>query len=149
MIDQKCVQDLDVSNILLGPERGRSANICNPERLPHRKIKIDGCVQWEGLVADWAVERDIGVVIVELKGRNVEHGAKQVIATATKWIDKIGKDFKVAGLIVGRQVPAATTSIQIKKQEFARKFGGPLHVVNANCDYRFEHIHSFKGPFKA
>lgn len=89
------------------------------------------------------------IVVVELKGRNVEHGADQVMATAHRWKVVEDRCDRIAGLIVGRQVPGATTAIQLKRERFAKRFGGPLHVVNRNCDYKLEHLLSFKGPFKS
>lgn len=149
MIDQRCVEEVTHSRITLGPEKGRKAVVRNLDKTQHLRIQVDNCVTCAGPRADWVLERGRDVVIVELKGRNVEHGADQILATAEKWKNQEQRADAIAGLIVGRQVPAASTTVQIKKNQFAKRYGGPLHVVNANCEYELAHLLSFKGPFKA
>jgi hypothetical protein len=108
---------------------------------------IDGCVIKQALAADWMVTKlDEGDVIVELKGRNVEHGFKQVYATARYWRDNQLGGRQFAALIVCVQYPRVSTTIQKAKQAFAREFKGPLHVVSRNCEYEFRNVLSFKGP---
>lgn len=46
------------------------------------KIRVDGCAVTNGLRADWVMELGSSAVILELKGRDVEHAAKQIHATA-------------------------------------------------------------------
>lgn len=147
MIDVACVEVVRVSEIKVD-EKGKSATILNPEREPHNKVKVDGCVITDGPRADWVIEREDAAVIVELKGRNVEHGADQVFGTATQWKEVERRCQRIAGLIVGRQTPGASTAMQVKKKRFAARFKGPLHVVSANSAYKLESILSFKGPFR-
>lgn len=148
MIDAVCIELISVSEIKV-EEKGKSAAILNPERVEYSRVKVDGCVETDGPRADWVIERCNAAVIIELKGRNVEHAADQIYATAIKWRDQEGRCQRIAGLIVGRQTPGASTAMQVKKKKFSQRFGGPLHVVGRNSSYVLEHVLSFKGPFKS
>ena len=83
--------------------------------------------------------------MLELKGRNVEHGCKQILATATT-VKRKFSHCKFAALIVCSQFPRFSTAIQKAKERFAKEFNGPLHVVSRNCEYEVDHLFSFKGP---
>jgi hypothetical protein len=147
MIDHECVTETKVSNITVS-EEGKAATIVNKHRVPHRMVQVDGCViRNRALAADWVIERDDLAVVVELKGRCVEHGAKQVIATSALW-RKEQRCTRICGLIVARQYPKASTSIQLKQQEYAKKFSGPLHVVTGNYAFEIENLLSFRGPHR-
>lgn len=147
MIKAACIEVTSVSNITVR-DSGKCTNIVNDERVDHKRVQVDGCFDNEGLLADWIIERDNRAIIIELKGRHVEHGANQIFATAEIWKQSY-PDAKFAGLIVGRQTPAANTSMQIKKRQFSKKYKGPLHVVKSNCNLVFDDIFSFNGPHKS
>jgi hypothetical protein len=85
MIDAKCVEERSESNIKCA-DGSRFAVFSNKEQREFRKIRIDDCVVKEGLRADWVLERGDEAVILELKGKDVEHAAKQVFATAQLWV---------------------------------------------------------------
>lgn len=108
-----------------------------------KAIKVDGCVTIDGLRADYVVESDRDTVIVELKGRCVEHGAQQIEATAAHWTNEINRADRVAGLIVARQYPRSSSKIQLKQQRFAKKFNAPLHIICSNCEIEFEKVFRF------
>jgi hypothetical protein len=131
-------------------ERRRKAIVLNCNRDQFVLTQVDGCVIKNRIAADWIVTKhDIGDVVVELKGKDVEHGVKQVYATAKYWTINELRVGAIAGLIVCNQYPRASTQVQRAKQAFAREFRGPLHVVSRNCEYRIEHLFSFKGPHSA
>lgn len=146
MIDAKCIEDKTDSNIKC-PDGKRSATFENGGHECYRKIRIDGCAVIEGPRADWVIEKGDAAVIIELKGRDVEYAANQINATATLWL-KEKRCSRMAGLIVARQYPRASASMQLKQQTFARKFKGPLHVVCHNPVVIFENVLSFRGPFR-
>jgi hypothetical protein len=111
------------------------------------KIQVDGCVVKNALAADWVVSKQgIGDIIVELKGRNVEHAAKQINATATLWTDEKLRVGRLAALVVATQYPRANTMMQKAQAAFAKKFNAPLHVVTKNNEYCFEKVLSFGSP---
>jgi len=150
LINPICITKTQDSAIKFGPENGRCAIIKNPRGKKCRKIKVDGCAITIGKKADWIFESlENDVIIIELKGKHVVHGAEQVIETAKKWKEQDRLKGKVAGLIIGHQCPGATTAMQIRKSKFATQFGGPIHVVNKNDQFEIDHILSFKGPYKS
>lgn len=130
-------------------ERGKAATFINDGRDEMVKTKFDGCVPINGVAADWIVSKQhLGDVIIELKGKNVEHGAKQIHATAQYWRSEGHVCGKIAGLLVCTRYPRASTSIQKSQQAFQKLFSGPLHVVTKNYEYQIENVLSFKGPHR-
>lgn len=128
-------------------ESGRSATFLNPLRGKGLvAIKVDGCVITSGVRADFAVEQGRKVVIVELKGRDVESAAKQVSATTAHWFNSLKRCDEVAGLIIATQYPRASSTIQLKQQEFRKKFRAPLHVVCQNVEFEFDRLFHFRNP---
>lgn len=130
-------------------ETGRKAIFLNADGVAIVKTRVDGCVIINQLAADWVISQNsIGDIVVELKGKDVEHAAKQIHATADFWSQNGLRIGKIAALIVCKQYPKASTMIQRAQQAFAKRFGGPLHVVTKAYEFRMEHVLSFKGPHK-
>jgi len=99
--------------------------------------------------ADWIISRKAyGDAIIELKGKDVDHAVKQVLATAHHWCQNDYQEGKIAALIVSTQFPKTNTSVQRAQQEFTKIFKGPLHVVTKNYNGCLEAIFSFRGPHK-
>lgn len=139
----KCIEKTNSKKIKV-QEIGRKAVFENLTRHPHKKIRIDGCVIKNDLAADWLLSKTgIGDIIIELKGKNVEHGAKQCHATADFWTKNNYRQGKIAGLIVSRQYPHASTGIQIAQDRFRRAFRGPLRVVTGERTFNFEEVLNF------
>lgn len=130
-------------------ERGRKAVICNRRNAKFVKTRVDGCLVRQTAAADWVISKPKqGDVFIELKGTDVDHAFKQIMATVTLWrVHNLGCG-KQAGLIVCRQYPQATTRSQRAKVAFLKLANGPLHVVSGNYEYCFENILSFNGPFR-
>ena len=148
MIEPSCIEETDVSKIKV-KDGTKFAVFLNSANTLHLKVRVDGCAVMDGPRADWVVERGNDAIVVELKGRDVEHAAVQIAATSTLWKNVEGRCGKIAGLIVARQYPKASTVIQLKQRSFVKTFGGPLHVVNHCPEVYFDHVLSFRGPFKA
>lgn len=126
-------------------ENGKSAVFLNPNRKNGlQAIRVDGCVAQQGTRADFVIEFADRAVIVELKGRDVEHAASQVMATADHWKFDLQRCGEIAGLIVAARYPKASSTIQIKQDEFRRRYLNPLHVVCRNAEYSFESIFKFR-----
>jgi hypothetical protein len=160
VIGDSCSKQTNYKRIVF-EERGRKATFNNENQNVFVKTQVDGCLMVQQLSADWVLSKpNVGHVIIELKGKDVDHAVKQINATANHlkthcrelckkkckkcWIDT---QF-FAGLVVANQYPRITTSIQRMKDHFAKVYKAPLHVVNMNADYQFECVLSFKGPFK-
>lgn len=145
-----CTVDTQVSKIKLD-DRGctRKAIFLNQAKKKYTKTRIDGCLIKHKTAADWLIsQEESGQVIVELKGKDVDHATDQILETA----DFIKKSKllapKIAGLIVSTEYPAINTKVQRAQVKFATTFKGPLHVVTKNYEFLLENVLSFKGPFK-
>lgn len=128
-------------------ENGRKATFLNAKREVYLKTKHDKCLVDNSLASDWVVSKDqVGDVFIELKGKDVEHGTKQVMETARFWKHNGLTHGRLAGLIVCTQYPRIDTKIQRAKQSFAKLYQGPLHVITKNSEFRLEKVLAFDGP---
>lgn len=141
----KCTNRKRVSRVLVGEKKSKAVFL-NDKRDWFEITKVDGCLCKNSMAADFAVTKDqVGTVIVELKGSDVPHAVEQVLASATFWREHQPKCASLAGLVVSRQRPSYSTSVQRAQTKFARAHKGPLHVVSSNREYVFEKVLSFKG----
>lgn len=115
----------------------------NPQKGNLIVTSFDGCVVDNGTAADFIISKtDFGDLIVELKGRDVEHGATQTMATAEYITEKKFRNGKIAGLIVCRRYPKEDSILQRRQLAFAKKFKGPLRTSEKiehdfeNCFFR-------------
>jgi 2C-methyl-D-erythritol 2,4-cyclodiphosphate synthase len=128
-------------------ENGRQAIFVNVERNVYYVVKVDGQVVKNALASDFVLtKKDVGNLVIELKGMDVSHAVEQVFATAQLWQDKGYRIGQVAALVVCSRKPSFDTKIQRFKANFAKKFKGPLHVVSRNDEFVFEKVLSFQGP---
>src|SRR5688572_5679216 len=133
-IKKECEEVTRVKRVKV-EEIGRKATFINDNKAVYRKTQMDGCVVVNAMSADWVVSRNqVGDVLIELKGRNVEHAVKQIRATAEFLTEGGFREGQIAGLIVCSQFPKASTSVQRAQAEFAKNFKGPLHVVTKNYE---------------
>jgi hypothetical protein len=124
-------------------EGNRKAVFRNSARENIVKTQFDGCVEVEGPRADWVISKaGLGDVVVELKGKDVDHAVKQVDATAKFWRKSNLSNGKIAGLIVCRQYPRASTGVQRAQDNFRSVHNGFLHVVTKNETFELEKIFS-------
>lgn len=145
----------NVSRIKLDDtESKRYAVFVNEERANYIKTRLDGGLiknQAHQKTADWLLSKvDVGDVIVELKGKDVDEAVVQIIA-ASKYLKETNHVFqgRVAGLILCTGVPRILTKIQRAKIEFAKlNRGAPLHVRNRSGEFIFEYVLSPNGPDK-
>lgn len=115
--------------------------ILNVDRLCYQITRVDGCIITNQLAADYVFTRkDIGDVIVELKGRSVEHAYKQIKATAIYWLDKRLRCGDMAAVIVCRQYPKLGTKRQLAELEFKRICNGRLRVIGSGKELKFEEL---------
>ncbi|MEI4517828.1 MULTISPECIES: hypothetical protein [unclassified Stenotrophomonas] len=145
----------DVSRVKV-EENGRSAIFVNEEKRTFHRVKVDGGLVKDTLCADYVVSKqDVGSVVIELKGTDIEHAVDQIDATVT--IMKSCKAPKakgrrgiaqlpMAGLIVCSKYPRADTTFQKKQKKFVAKHGSPLHCVSGKGEFFIEKVLSFNGP---
>lgn len=141
-----CCEAIDHSKVKVS-DGGNHAIFLNEGKEYFIRVRVDGCEITEGVRADWALIKDDKCILIELKGRDVEHASEQIFHTASYWKEH-EPSVKLAGLIVARQFPRASSMLQIKMQKFVKKFGGPLHVVNHCPNLKFESVFRFSGIMK-
>lgn len=142
-----CQERTSVSKIKV-EERGRKAIFLNPNGEEYIKTKVDGCLLINQLASDWIVSKaTAGDVIVELKGVDVAHGIKQVLATAQYWHLNGHRAGRLAALIVCRQYPKIATVVQRGIAALTKQYQAPLHIVARNAEYSIDHVLSRNGPF--
>lgn len=114
-----------------------SALFHNPGRLPYVSYDVDGCLVKAGLAADCAVEEvGTGLVVVEFKGRNVEHALKQVDATVRYFREERAYPEKIAALIVSRESPLGSSTLNRHRLAFAKRHqGAALQVASSAKDF--------------
>lgn len=138
--DQDCCEIVNHSYVKV-EERGRKATFRNEEKLSYRTVRFDGCICKHTLGADWILERDrIGQIIIELKGRNVEHGFKKIMSTAKYLVDNDLRHGKLCALIVSSQSPRASTIRQRLALRFAKEFRGRLHISSSKSEFEFSKL---------
>lgn len=147
-LNAACCERTNVSSIKF--EEGASKAIfLNPSREWHIKVQIDGCLVTNERAADAALyNSNADVIIVELKGVDVAYGAKQIIAAAEVLRTHEPVPRSCAGLVVGKEYPKISTTIQRMQAQFAKAYKRPLHIVTKNGEFEFAAVHSFRGPFK-
>jgi len=133
---------------LTDPGSKRFAVFVNANEHQHDKTQSDGCLMVGQTAADWILTKakTLEQVIVELKGKDVDHACMQIIATA-EYLREQGKlGTTVAGLIVCTEYPRNNTKIQRARVQFARNFKGPIHAVTKSKEFTLAQVIRFDGP---
>ena len=119
----------------------RKAVFGNSERSEIKTVEVDCWLASEtGPKADHVVSKP-GVVdvVVELKGKNIEHALEQVLATCTRWKDVPPFSKKLGALIVFSRSPERSATIDNWKKRFLKTYGIWLEMKKNNeTEYRFE-----------
>ncbi len=110
-------------------ENGKKLTFVNPAQLAVRKIKVDDCAIRTGLRCDWLIIEPNSVEhYVELKGGDVEHAVKQIVATIRE-ISVDSKNQKKHAHIVSAHVPALATRMQARwKRDFLKNFNSSFNM---------------------
>ena len=147
-IDLKpCSTEIAVTKVKV-QERGKKAVFLNESRETFTLVQVDGCVIVDAMASDWVLsKKKTADLIIELKGTDVVHGARQILSTAQFWTNKALRQGRIAGLLVCAQYPRISTTVQRIQDTFARSYGGPLHVIARNGEYLYERVFEYSGPF--
>lgn len=144
-----CVVETKQSNIKVG-ENGRQAIIKNPGNELFCKAKVDGCLLKNKTSSDYVVSKpNVGDVVIELKGCDVDHAVEQVKSTMDFWKQNGLSNGLISALVVCTKYPKIDTKIQRAKLALAKIHKSPLHIVTQNLEYDFDALLSFRGPHKA
>lgn len=149
--NNQCIIQCNHSKVKI-EDGNQKAVFLNPERKTYFKSQVDKCLIQNKVACDWIISEDnISSVVVEFKGRDVEHALIQVeigmnFLSSSKDLPKLKK----AALIVCsgvKKTPKFNSKLQRIKTEFSKKYKAPLHIVNGTYEYEINKVLSFKGPF--
>jgi hypothetical protein len=137
---QNCIEKIRHTKIKVGdPGTGRSVVLLNPGKLAVRRIKMDRCLMpTRSIAADSLVSIPKKVdIIIELKGKNVDHAARQIEAAWTFWIKYPGYEPNqpIGAWILCREYPRADLKINRFRENF-RARGGVLIISTHNGEQR-------------
>lgn len=125
--DNNCTETVDHSRVKV-EEGGMKAIFLNPNRSQYVKGRIDKCLVMDGVRADYFVSGESKTVIVELKGKNLEHACDQVFAAARHENVKPHISGQIGFLIICSRFPSLTTSVQLAKVKAKKIYGANFHV---------------------
>jgi hypothetical protein len=121
------------------PGTARRAILLNPDRLQVRRIHMDHCLAPAGTVAaDFVVSKpDLVDVIVELKGKNVDHAVDQIESTWAFWGRHAEHETGrlIGAWIMCSEYPRGSLKVARYRERF-RARGGILLVSTHNGEER-------------
>jgi len=137
---QACTEELNDSKITVKRD-GRRATFDNPDRATIKCVDIDHWISSSDTTkADYIVSKP-GVVdvIVELKGKEIDHAVKQIITTLIKWKNVPPFSGKLGGLIVFTRCPMRAAQIGDIKKRLLLQYGLWMEIdKDQKTEYRFE-----------
>ncbi len=135
-----CIEKIRDSKVkITDPGTARRAILLNPDRVQVRRINMDRCLAPAGEVAaDFVVSKpDFVDVIVELKGKNVDHAVDQIESTWAFW----GRHWEhkaaqpISAWIMCSEYPRASPKVARYRESF-RARGSILLISTHNGEER-------------
>jgi len=119
----------------------RKAVFDNPERAEIKVVDLDCWLAKDtGPKADHIVSKP-GVVdvVVELKGKDIDHALEQILATCAKWKEAPRFSKRLGGLVVFSRSPDRSAAMDDTRKRFLQTHGIWLEMnKNNQTEYRFE-----------
>lgn len=148
-MSEACTQHVTHSRVKV-EENKRKAVFLNPGNKKYSVITVDGCLITEGERSDYIVsETGNASVLVELKGRDVEHACQQLLTTVKSKEAKAVLEKKVGFLVICRKFPRFDTFVAKAKQKCAREHKAGFHVVCDQGEFDIEDVVAISGRVKA
>ena len=137
---RNCTQEVNDSKITIRRD-GRRATFDNSERAAIKCVDLDCWMPSDQRVkADYILSKPgVADVIVELKGKDIEHAIEQIVSTLNLW--KAAPPFspKIGGLIVFTRCPmSAAKTGDIKKRLLTKHDLWMEMDKDQKTEYRFE-----------
>ncbi len=123
-----CIQSVNHSQIKCEEKQSKFV-LLNPQRKPVDYITVDGCIYPRGhhdLCCDYALNFDNTTVFVELKGSDIAHAIKQILATKQDAKFTINPD-KIA-VVVSSKTPKDDQSLRLQKIHLRKQGVTLLHA---------------------
>ncbi len=136
----ECIEKISHSKVKVTDSgTARIAILLNPARAQVRRIHMDGCFAPTGTrAADFVVSMPNAVdVIVELKGKNVDHAVDQIESTLTFWCEHAEHEAgqSIGAWIMCTEYPRASTKVARYRESF-RSRGRILLISTRNGEER-------------
>lgn len=148
-MSEACTQLVTHSRVKV-EENKRKAVFRNPKNKKYSVVTVDGCLINDGARSDYLVsESETASVLVELKGRDVEHACQQLLATAGRKEVRGLLEKKVGFLVVCRKYPSFDTFVAKAKQKCAKEYKAGFHVVCDQGEFDIEDVVAINGRVKA
>ena len=129
----RCEKRIRDKRIVLEEKRS-SITFVNNCRKRVRRIEVDDCVITEGKRCDYLlVTPEKTEYYVELKGKNVGHGVKQIEATINKLSADKRQRPKLA-FVIATRYPLAGTDIQKHQERFKNIYSAKLLFPRPNSE---------------
>lgn len=114
--------------LIVFKENSRVIRFVNNQRLPHKKVHVDGVAVTSGLRCDFLLTSDDerSEHFIELKGTDVRHAIGQLSATIAR-LGEFGDD-RHSYVVSTNQAPALKTYVQKAKIEFKNRHKSSLDV---------------------
>jgi hypothetical protein len=140
LLDSPCIDKIDHSLVVV-EENGRKAVFVNRSRQKFLRIKIDDCLVRSGRRCDYlVVKKEVASVLIELKGKDIEHACDQLFASADHSAVKGLVDGPLGFLIVASRYPRFDTYVMRAKTIAARKYRAGLRIVNNIGEFAIEDL---------
>lgn len=115
--------------VIVVSQKGRRAEFVNPDEAQYAVTEIDGCLISNETCCDYLVRKlGFASVLVELKGRHVDHACRQLFATIEKPSVRALLEEKKGFLIVCSKYPRIDTFVIKAKREAARRYRAGFKV---------------------
>jgi len=137
---QACTDELDVSKITVKRD-GRRATFDNSDRATIKCVDLDRWIPSNTTIkADYIVSKPgVADVIIELKGKDIDHAVEQIVVTLGKWNAAPPFSKKIGGLIVFTRCPmSAAKTGDIRKRLLKRHDLWMEMDKDQKTEYRFE-----------
>jgi UDP-glucose 6-dehydrogenase len=129
----ECIEEVNGNRIVFKENKSK-LTLLNERKLICRKIKVDGCQIVEGLKCDYALFNNEIECYIELKGQDIKHAFKQLIATMEKLSVQPQMAPKISFVICTRS-PMATAEIQNMQFKFKRDYNSKLLVRSGDYEH--------------
>lgn len=141
----KCTKIVNHSKIVF-KESGRKAVFSNERQLDHAITQVDGCLIENGMRCDVIIsQKECGSVLVELKGKDVEHACLQLKATVDHKLVRPLLEKQIGFLVICSRFPRIDAYVMREKQRFAKHYRAGLHVFCNQREVTVEKLVSIDG----
>lgn len=127
-----CIQSKNDSHIKCGEKQSKFI-LLNPLRKSVDYITVDGCLYTptdHGLRCDYALNFDDKTVFVELKGSDIAHAIKQILATEQD--AKFTINTNKTAIIITSKTPKNDSSLQIQKVKLKKRY---IELIQKNSPF--------------